>query len=117
MEVYPIIRGEEEIGYLKLHYIQGLQYLRACELHVRADNKVIREIDSSTHEMYRLKGQYSSSRNISLTNVVDQIQLDRYDIIIVSGSISLRKDGAPVTEFNGKGLNAFGIIDPYYSSL
>lgn len=114
VEVYPITRGEEEIGYLKLYHIQGLQHLRACELHVGADNKVIREIDSSTHEMYRLK---ASSRNIILTNVVDQIQLDRYDIIIVNGSISLRKEGAPVTEFNGKGLNAFGIINPYYSSL
>lgn len=117
VDVYPIIRGEVEIGYLKLHYIQGLQYLRACELHVGVDNKVIREIDSSTHEMYRLKGEYSSSLKISLTNVVDQIQLNRYDINIVNGSISLRKDGAPVTEFDGKGLNAFGIIDPYYSAL
>ena len=117
VEVYPIIRGEEEIGYLKLHYIQGLEHLRACELHVGSDNKVIREIDSSTHEMYRLKGQYSSSRSITLTNVVDQIQLDRYDIIIVNGSISLRKGGAPVTEFDGKGLNAFGITNPYYSTL
>lgn len=116
-EEYIISRNEEEVGYMNLFHIHGLPQFHACELHINADNKIIREIDSSTHEMYTLKGKNAKDLNITLSSVVDIVQETPYDINIVGGTISLRKGGTPVSEFDGKGLNAFGIIKTYYSAL
>lgn len=113
VDSYRILRDGKQVGYMNLYAINGLPLFRACDLHIPADNKVIKATDTWS-EMYDIEGPNAHTLYFSLRNMVDVFQPTIYDIIIESGRIALHKGADRITEFDGHGLKASALIKTSY---
>lgn len=112
-DTYTITQGEpgkeQEVGYIKLYHLEGLDGLRLCELVIKKTSQekiTAGELDG----MWHLNRYVAGHLNFSIaTTPIPSTPLP-YHLFIFSGAIQLYRDGVLQKSYSGNTITAIGLV-------